>query len=429
MLKNFKGYSEFEITTKVSEFQNKDKFSLLFLEETVFFPESAGQIADKGVIIFEGQEYKILSLAIHEDKVVHKTELIENIQIGSEVIAKIDKHQRDLVSQNHSAAHLLFDTLREIYPTSVGKGYFNDETGLRIDMYIEDKINWSNIYELNNIVKRKMKTYADKEEFIVDAKTAKEVYNLSIEFNSKELEGDLRIVKFGDASIQLCSGTHVNSLIDIDEFVITSYESKGQSIYRFYAKTDIDEIQKVYKDFLYQDFNEISNLLKKYIKAERIYGKDQNLELLKYAWANLAEDGKKIDWVKYLKFNSLANDCRIQIPEYFVSIEQKKKDFLFKKYKDFEPTSTEEVNYFLIQENDLENKDLNFICDLILKNNPNSYVEIIDFGSKLYYCKSNSQISAIEKMNSHSLYNIKGGGNEKTAQGKIILPDLKNLLN
>ncbi|WP_339033516.1 alanine--tRNA ligase-related protein [Spiroplasma endosymbiont of Cantharis rufa] len=431
MLKNFKGYQLNEIETSLTEFINKEKFTLMYLKETVFFPESAGQISDKGVIIFNKKEYKVLGLAISEDKVVHKVELINDIKVGSQVIAKLDKNHRDLVSQNHSAAHLLFDTLREIFPTSIGKGYFNDESGLRMDMYIEQKISWSNIYELNNIVKQKMTTNAKKEEFIVDAKTAKEKYNLAIEFNQKQLEGDLRIVKFDNASIQLCSGTHVNSLKDIEDFLITSYESKGSGVYRFYAKTKNFEINLAYNSFCETEFKEVEQLILKYSNLKK-YGKDDNVEMMLSAWVHLTKkysQQKETSWQDYIKFKSLATDLKIQIPDFLNEIDSKKKDLLYKKYKDISPISSLDYNLFSIEESFLENKDLNFIADLILKNNSNAFVEVFDLTSKIYLCKSNSKINALEKMLNHLSFEIKGGGNDKTAQGKIIIKSVNSPLN
>ncbi|ALD66587.1 alanine--tRNA ligase-related protein [Spiroplasma cantharicola] len=431
MLKNFKGYELIEVETSVSEFVNKDKFTLMYLQETVFFPESAGQISDQGFIIFNNKEYKILGLAISEDKVVHKVELISDIKVGSLVKAKLDITHRQLVSQNHSAAHLLFDTLRELYPTSIGKGYFNDQNGLRMDMYIEQKISWSNIFELNNVVKQKMATNAKKEEFIVDAKTAKNKYNLAIEFNQKELEGDLRIVKFETASIQLCSGTHVDSLKEIEDFLITSYENKGSGIYRFYAKTKIEEINLAYQNFCQLEYKEVEQLILKYINQNK-YGKDDNIEMMLNAWLHLTKKYsglKEIKWEDYIKFKSLATDLKVQVPDFLIKIESKKKDELYKKYKDATPTLSGDYNLFSINESFLENKDLNFIADLILKNNDNSFVEVFDLESSIYLCKSNSKINALEKMTNHSHFEIKGGGNEKTAQGKIISKNSNSLLN
>ncbi|AHI52950.1 alanine--tRNA ligase-related protein [Spiroplasma culicicola] len=420
MLKNFKGYNVFEITTKITEFLNKVKFTLLYLEETVFFPESAGQVGDLGIIQFNNKDYKILGLTISDDKVVHKTELIEDIEVGSIVTAKIDKNHRDLVSQNHSAAHLLFDTLRELFPTSLGKGYFNDENGLRIDMQLNEKVDWNLILKLNEIVTNKRQTTANKEEIIVDAKTAKEEYNLSIEFNEKELEGDLRIVKFDHVSIQLCSGTHVNNLSEIKDFLIYDFESKGNNIYRFYAKTNEILIKDEYNKLTEKEILEVSNLFDKYAKLKQQFGNDQNIEQALETFLEIKKDTLNFNWDSFLKFKIFINDLKKNMNEYFVQVETKKKDFLFNKYKNIEPNINGETKIFILEENGLENKDYNFICDLILKNNSNSYVEIIDQTSKMFFCKSNGSIKAFERMQEHQTFNIKGGGNEKTAQGKII---------
>ncbi|AUB31777.1 alanine--tRNA ligase-related protein [Spiroplasma floricola] len=420
MLKNFKGYEQFEINTKVTEFVNKEKFTLMYLQETVFFPESAGQTGDLGVIEFNNNSYKILGLAISEDKVVHKTELIKDIQVGSEVVAKIDLKHRELVSQNHSAAHLLFDTIRELFPTSLGKGYFNDENGLRIDMQLDEKVDWDLIFKLNQIVIKKTKSGAYKEEIIVDAQTAKNEYNLAIEFNEKELEGDLRIVKFKNISIQLCSGTHVRNLLEIPNFLIYDFESKGSNIYRFYARTNPKFLEQEYDKFRKNELPEVIHISEKYSSLKFKYGEDKNVEKARDAILTITKEFLLPKWDVYIKFKIITTNLRKAMNEYLIHVDAKKKDFLFNKYKNIEPTVFGDNKIFVINENNLENKDYNFICETVLKNNKNSYVEIIDQGAKMFFCKSNCSINAFERMDTHDSLVIKGGGNEKTAQGKIL---------
>ncbi|WP_338984443.1 alanine--tRNA ligase-related protein [Spiroplasma endosymbiont of Diplazon laetatorius] len=419
MLKNFKGYELFEVETKVKEFVNKDTFTLMYLEETVFFPESAGQVEDKGVIIFEGNEYQVLGLNISDDQVVHKVELIKDIQVGSQVKAKIDRSRRDLISANHSAAHLLFDTIRELYPTSVGKGYFNDDKGLRIDMQIDEKMDWEKIYELNRIVAEKIATPALKKEMIVDAKTAKEVYNLSIEFNEKELEGDLRIVEFEGVSRQLCSGTHVLALPLIQEFLIYNFETKGSNIYRFYAKTDHNLIAKEHRQAIHLEFEEMGTMHKKLLDCIDEFGFHEELAFyLKQIPSKLPKLDKNL-WTNFIKVKMHITKLREALNKYNQIIDSKIKDRLFKTYSEMKPSVTGENNTFYIKEKEIDNKHCNFVADLVLKNNPNSYVEIVVEDSNYFFCKSNCSISAIERMKDHPDYIIKGGGNEKTAQGNI----------
>ncbi|QHX36769.1 alanine--tRNA ligase-related protein [Spiroplasma sp. BIUS-1] len=420
MLKDFKNYEAKELETQVTEFLNKDDFTLLYLEETIFFPESAGQVSDKGVIIFNDEEYKVLSLAISDNKVVHKVELIKDIQVGSKVIAKIDKNHRLLVSQNHSAAHLLFDTLREFFPTSKGKGYFNDDKGFRIDMQIEEKIDWNVIYKINEVVTKKRRTAKFRKDIIVDAKTAKEQYNLSIEFNEKELEGDLRIVQFGDVSTQLCSGTHVENLLEIFNFLIYDFESKGSKVFRFYAKTDEKLVREQYSEFTKKEMGEISRLIGDYAGLNKKFGKNEKMEEVLERFAQIKKDLLYPKWESYIKLKILTTDFREAMKEFSTHVDAKVKDNLYNKYKDYQPDLEGEFNIFKINERNLERKDYLFICDVILKNNKNAYVEVVNKEAGLFFCKSNCAINAFERMDQHLDYIVKGGGNEKTAQGVII---------
>ncbi|AUF83746.1 hypothetical protein CXP39_02965 [Mesoplasma syrphidae] len=413
MIKNFIGYHHLKAETKVKDYKNTDKFTFLILEQTCFFAESAGQIGDSGILIINGLEYPVLGLVLDNDEVIHKIALVKDIEINVPVVAKIDAAKRKLVSANHSAAHLLFDTLREQFPSSIGKGYFNDENGLRIDMWIEEEMTSNIIEAIQNIVANKIASNSSKEEIITDAQIVQSEYNLDISFGNKELKGELRIVKFGDVSIQLCSGTHVDNTSDIPDFYIYNFESKGNNVYRFYAKTSLEQIEQAIKQTLEQEQEEIKALTDKY---EMTKSKMSNLEIESLISAIATKELSKATFFQW-KTNLIL--LKSKIKEHYIQFEKIKRDNYIQKYSEAAFVNIDNINYLEIKDDTMEIKDMNFVADWLMKSNSNALIELVNLNSKIYLCKSNSSKSAIETMKNHASLSIKGGGNEKTAQGKI----------
>jgi len=100
------------------------------LDRTIFYPAGGGQPSDKGVI--EGPNnsvFNVTDVKLRDRTVVlHFIEADKgtsyNLQVGDEVIMKIDKEKRILHAKLHSAGHLLDSALANIGVELVpGKGY------------------------------------------------------------------------------------------------------------------------------------------------------------------------------------------------------------------------------------------------------------------------------------------------------------------
>ena len=210
----------------------------IILDNTCFYAESGGQVADIGTI----RNDNFFANVIDVKKAPHKQHLhhIENIQgsikIGDKIHGSIDLPRRIKIKANHSSLHLLQSALIKVLGDHIAQAgsYVCDEYA-RFDFTHFEKVNDEQLREIENIVNE----YIMQEIPVVTEE-------LSMEEASKrnaialfdEKYGDtVRVVTMGDASCELCGGTHVSNTSELGVFKIVNEESIGSGTRRITVKT------------------------------------------------------------------------------------------------------------------------------------------------------------------------------------------------
>ncbi len=259
----FVGYDQFEVETKVIGVFKEG----IVLEETPFYAESGGQLSDIGTI--------------HDMPVTHVKKLPngqflhvvgENVfQIGDRVHAIVDKTTRMQTSQNHSAAHLFHQSLKEILGShALQQGQQVNASACRFDFNHYEPLNHDTVVQLERLVNHYIK-YAPLNVEIYET-TLEEAKHKGAMALFGEKYGDLvRVVDMG-WSIELCGGTHVTNTKDIDQFAITSLSSIGSGIYRMEGITGHNVKEKMRQE-LKPFLDEIEHI------KEKIASESYNLEV------------------------------------------------------------------------------------------------------------------------------------------------------
>lgn len=252
----FVGYNTLEITTEViGVFNNK-----VVLKETPFYAESGGQVADKGTI--EGIE--VLDVQKMPNGQFIHTLTVNTLSVGDTVVAKVDESVRNLTMYNHSATHLLFKVLRDELGDHVSQSGSNvNQDNLRFDFNNYDPLTDEQILviekDVNDVIQKKLDVTIT-EESLDDAKAMGAIAEFGEKYGDK-----VRVVNMSEFTIDLCGGTHVKNIGEIEKLAITSVESKGSGIYRVEALTNdgVDHIESVLEVYN----QEIQSLLN---KAEKV---------------------------------------------------------------------------------------------------------------------------------------------------------------
>ena len=243
---------------KVRDDENTN-FHLVF-DRTPFYPESGGQVGDKGVIYDGNEKIKVLDTFKENDLVIHLAEKLPS-SLDDKIKIEIDKNRREFISKNHSATHLLHSALRDTLGNHISqKGSLVNEKILRFDFSHFSKIDVDSLEKISDIVNDKIfeniKVKIENNVNIEDAKKKGATALFGEKYGDK-----VRVVSIDDKfSLELCGGTHVGSTSEIGQFKILSESSISSGVRRIEASTSVESERISKLDS--KTISELKNLLK-----------------------------------------------------------------------------------------------------------------------------------------------------------------------
>lgn len=211
---------------------------IVLTDRTPFYAESGGQVGDLGVLSgnhtrVDVQETQKFAGQFHG----HVGTLVEgHLAVGDLLSGQVDEARRSATRLNHSATHLLHAALREVLGTHVQqKGSLVAPDRLRFDFSHFQPMTAAELA----IIERKVNQQ-------VRANHAVEVHSMgmqeALDFGAMALFGEkygeqVRVLKMGDYSTELCGGTHVGRTGDIGLFKITAEGGVSAGVRRIEAVT------------------------------------------------------------------------------------------------------------------------------------------------------------------------------------------------
>ena len=215
---------------------NSCQIKYLICDQTPFYPEGGGQIYDTGCIANKAFSADVVNVQkIFNDNIVHELENISGTIKQNDTLAlKINVLRRQNVANLHTATHLVNAAVNKIL---TGEKYKLKQKGsaifpdyMRFDFYYDKPISIEKITQISNEVNHNIMTGTMVKIFKTSLHEAKELGACMLD-EDKYLK-QVRIIKYGDFSMELCGGTHVNNLSEIEQIFITNFASKGKNIFR-----------------------------------------------------------------------------------------------------------------------------------------------------------------------------------------------------
>ena len=243
----FVGYdnmeAESEVTALTSEEEIVDALSdgekgTVIVAKTPLYATSGGQEADKGVIRSADGEFVVEDVVkLLGGKFGHVGHVTKGmIKIGDKVTLEVDRENRALAANNHSATHLLQKALRMVLGTHVEQaGSLNNANRLRFDFTHFSAMTEEQLKEVEAIVNREIRNHLT---VVVRNMPIEEAKKTGAAALFGEKYGDIvRVVSMGDFSIEFCGGTHVANTGDIMAFKILSESGVAAGVRRIEALT------------------------------------------------------------------------------------------------------------------------------------------------------------------------------------------------
>jgi len=217
---------DFKIVDELHPRQN----GWVLLDKTPFYAESGGQVGDRGELsgfasVIDTRKFFDLNLSEVKTTALLKT--------GQTVKTVVDILRME-VEKHHSATHLLHAALYEVLGDHISQaGSLNDEKRLRFDFSHPKAMTSDEIAAVEELVNLQILRGIERATEEMDIEAAKES-GAKAQFGEKY--GDkVRVVSFGDASVELCGGTHVRNTSSIGTFIITKESGVSAGVRRIEA--------------------------------------------------------------------------------------------------------------------------------------------------------------------------------------------------
>jgi alanyl-tRNA synthetase len=235
----FIGYDNTTCSSKIIKYRKvgaKGKsFYQVVLDRTVFYPEGGGQVGDTGVLKSNTEEVVVFDTKKENNLIVHSiSDLPTDTSVEFEAV--VNEGLQKESSRNHSATHLLHESLRTILGSHVEqKGSLVRPDNLRFDFSHFERITPEVLASIENSVNEKILSNISLDERrSISISEAKDAGALML-FGEKY--GDsVRMIGFG-SSKELCGGIHVQATGEVGPFRITTETSVASGIRRIEAVT------------------------------------------------------------------------------------------------------------------------------------------------------------------------------------------------
>ena len=237
----FFGYDYDNADTKILRYrkvkQKNKEFYQIVLSDTPFYAESGGQVGDSGFLygLEDQSKIEIIDTKKENNLSIHIANSLP-ANLTQDFEAQIIVAQRLATARNHSATHLLHESLREVLGTHVEqKGSFVSPEVLRFDFSHFQKLTKEELRAIERLTNQKIRANIPLcEHRETPINKAKEMGAMAL-FGEKYGEV-VRVINFG-TSTELCGGTHVGATGEIGFLKIISETSIAAGIRRIEAVT------------------------------------------------------------------------------------------------------------------------------------------------------------------------------------------------
>jgi len=220
--------------------------ALIYLPKTPFYAESGGQVGDKGKLETETGVFEVSDTRkLPDGKYLHFGKVDKGtVSVGQAVVAQVDAENRKDIARNHTTTHLLHKALQEVLGEHAKqKGSLVAPDRLRFDFSHPAAMTAE---ELEKVEERVL----DRILSSLPVETVVTAYDKAVEMGATALFGEkyddeVRVLKIGDYSMELCGGTHLKNTAEACAFEIVSEGGIGSGLRRIEACTGRKALERM----------------------------------------------------------------------------------------------------------------------------------------------------------------------------------------
>ncbi len=254
---HFVGYEQLSVESELLSIHSGEKpveklqgsSGWLVFNKSSFYAEGGGQVSDKGILNYQGQEIgliddckKINGIFVHHITSHSCNRFPVALVVGKTYFLEVKQGRRQSIANNHSATHLLNVALREVLGSHINQaGSLVNEFKLRFDFTHHRALTGEEIKEIEERVNEQVALGIPVHSNVMSYGEALNRGALSL--SGEKYEEQVRVISLGvkktgqSFSMELCGGTHVANLSQIRLFKIISEGVVSSGVRRIEALT------------------------------------------------------------------------------------------------------------------------------------------------------------------------------------------------
>lgn len=217
---------------------NEGEEGTVITYKTPFYATMGGQCADGGIITCGESEFSVEdTVKLPGDRIGHVGRVTKgSLKTGDDAVLQVNEAKRSDTCSNHSATHLLQKALRMVLGDHVEQaGSFVNGDRLRFDFSHSSAMTKEELEKTERIVNEQIGNGLPVVTEVMSIEDAKKTGAMAL-FGEKYGE-EVRVVRMGDFSTELCGGTHVSNTGEVRLFKIVSESGVAAGVRRIEALT------------------------------------------------------------------------------------------------------------------------------------------------------------------------------------------------
>jgi len=208
------------------------------IDQTPFYPEGGGQVGDSGLLVSPNVilEVKDTKRPV-ADLIVHRALVTRGrVRVQEVLHARVESQRRQAIALNHTGTHILHSTLKQVLGDHVKQaGSLVAPDRLRFDFTHFGRLEDRDLYRVEAIVNERIRQ--DRPVEVVHSALHEALQMGAMALFGEKYGDDVRVVKIGDFSMELCGGTHLRSTGEIGLFKVTQTSGVAAGVRRIEALT------------------------------------------------------------------------------------------------------------------------------------------------------------------------------------------------
>ena len=254
----------------------------IVVAQTPFYAESGGQVGDQGTISSARGTLSVENtFSLPNGLIVHRGRMQQgSLTAGEQITLSVSREWRANVSHNHTATHLLHGALRRVLGEQVKQaGSLVTPQRLRFDFSHYSPLSLQELQAVETLVNEQIQENIPVQTTVMDYDQAKATGAMAL---FEERYGDeVRLVRIGEFSQELCGGIHTSRTGDLGIFKIITEGSIAAGVRRIEALTGNGALKIIHQEE--EHLKSLSELLKVgpddlFSRVEKLLAQQKELE-------------------------------------------------------------------------------------------------------------------------------------------------------